>query len=113
MVDASGNRVVTLPMAGQEPATPEKFVCLDSRIGFTPQVSPRLTCLGLHLIVFHGGTNTGPAQDGGLKGGVTQIIVFEWPTELRNLLKHIILYQEWVGKETPVRAAISLLSSKL
>ena len=96
-------------MAGQEQATPEKFVCLDSRIGFTPQVSPRLTCLGLHLIVSHGGTNTNT----GSREVSPRVLFFEWPTELRNLLKHIILYQEWVGKETPVRAAISLLSSKL
>ena len=100
-------------MAGQEPATPEEFVCLDSKIGSTPQVFPRLTCLGLHLIVSHGGTNTGPAKMVGSREVSPRVLFFEWPTELRKLLKHIILYQEWVGKETLVRAAISLISSKL
>ena len=103
MVDANGNRVVNSTMAGQNRQPQKNSYALPQKRFPAPGVPKILTCLALHIIVFPGGTSTGPAPAGWSSREVSpRVLFFEWPTGLRTLLNNINLYQECVGQETPI-----------
>ena len=114
MVDANGNRVVNSTMAGQNRQPQKNSYALPQNRFSAPGVPKILTCLALHIIVFPGGTSTGPAPAGwSSRGGVTQGVVFGWPTEFEDSTQQHQFVPRVCWSGDTCRAAISLPSSKL